>query len=81
MPRQRLNQTSSKISEQYSILVRERLADSLDEPEQIQMIGDMEDRVIHDIIDYLILPQGRYPESFVLISLWEVCFHNFVYHL
>ena len=37
MPRQMLNQTSSKISEQYSILVRERLADILDEPEQIQM--------------------------------------------
>ena len=35
--------------------------------------GDMEDMVILDVIDDLILPQGRYPESFVLISLLEVC--------
>ena len=32
----------------------------------------MEDRVIHDIIDYLILFQERYPESFLLISVLEV---------
>ena len=33
----------------------------------------MEDRFILDVMDDLILPQGRYPESFVLISLLEVC--------
>ena len=33
----------------------------------------MEDMVIHDIMDYLILPQGRYPESFMLIYSLEVC--------
>ena len=42
MPRQMLNQTSSKISEQYSILVRERLGDILDEPEQ-NLRGYLED--------------------------------------
>ena len=34
---------------------------------------DMEDMVIPDVMDDLILPQGRYPESFMLISLLEVC--------
>ena len=29
--------------------------------------------VIPDVIDLLILPQGKYPESFVFISLLEVC--------
>ena len=29
--------------------------------------------VIPDVIDLLILPQGKYPESFMLISLLEVC--------
>ena len=29
--------------------------------------------IILDVIDDLILPQGRYPESFVLTSLLEVC--------
>ena len=29
--------------------------------------------VIPDVMDDLILPQGRYPESFMLISLLEVC--------
>ena len=33
----------------------------------------MEDRVIRDIMNYVFLPQGRYPENFVLISLLEVC--------
>ena len=33
----------------------------------------MEDMVIPDVMDDLILPQGRYPESFMLISLLEVC--------
>ena len=34
---------------------------------------DLEDMVIPDVTGDLILPQGRYPESFVLISLVEVC--------
>ena len=29
--------------------------------------------VLTDVMDDLILPQGRYPKSFVLISLLEVC--------
>ena len=33
----------------------------------------MEDRVIPDIMNHVFLPQGRYPENFVLISLLEVC--------
>ena len=33
----------------------------------------MEDRFILDVLDDPILPKGRYPESFVLISLLEVC--------
>ena len=35
-----------------------------------QRLGGM---VITDVMDDLILPQGRYPESFVLISLLEEC--------
>ena len=34
---------------------------------------DMEDRVIPDVIYDVFLPQGRYPENFVLISQLEVC--------
>ena len=34
---------------------------------------ELEDMVIPDVMDDLILPQGRYPESFMLISLLEVC--------
>ena len=34
---------------------------------------DLEDRVILDDMDDHILPPGRYPENFVLISLLEVC--------
>ena len=34
---------------------------------------DMEDRVIPDVMDHVYLPQGRYPENFMLISLLEVC--------
>ena len=34
---------------------------------------DMEDMAIPDVMDDLILSQGRYPESFMLISLLEVC--------
>ena len=30
---------------------------------------DIEGRFIHDIMYYLILPQGRFPESFILKSL------------
>ena len=33
----------------------------------------MEDRVIPDVINDVFLPQGRYPENFVMISLLEVC--------
>ena len=37
------------------------------------LTGDMEDVVIHYVMGDPILPQGRYPESFMLISLLEVC--------
>ena len=33
----------------------------------------MEDMVIPDIMNYVFLPQGRYPENFMLISQWKVC--------
>ena len=33
----------------------------------------MDDRVIPDVISDVLLPQGRYPENFVLISQLEVC--------
>ena len=33
----------------------------------------MEDMVIPDVMNDVFLPQGRYPENFVLISHWEVC--------
>ena len=33
----------------------------------------MEDLVIPDIMNDVFLPQGRYPENFVLISLLEMC--------
>ena len=33
----------------------------------------MDDRVIPDVISDILLPQGRYPENFVLISQLEVC--------
>ena len=33
----------------------------------------MEDRVISDVMKDVLLPQGRYPENFVLISQLEVC--------
>ena len=36
-------------------------------------MGDMEDRVIPDVMNDVFLPQGRYPENFVLISQLEVC--------
>ena len=34
---------------------------------------DMDDRVIPDVMDDILLPQGRYPENFMFISQWEVC--------
>ena len=33
----------------------------------------MEDMLIPDIMNDVFLPQGRYPENFVLISQLEVC--------
>ena len=37
------------------------------------LTGDTEDRVIPDVMNHVFLPQGRYPENFVLISQLEVC--------
>ena len=37
------------------------------------LTGDMEDRVIPDVMNGVYLHQGRYPENFVLISQLEVC--------
>ena len=37
------------------------------------LTGDMEDRVIPDVINHVFLPQGRYPENFVPISQLEGC--------
>ena len=34
---------------------------------------DMEDMVIPDIMNVVFLPQLRYPENFLMISLLEVC--------
>ena len=34
---------------------------------------DMEDRDILNIMDYIGRPLGRYPKSFLLISLMKVC--------
>ena len=36
-------------------------------------MGDVEDRVIPHVMNGVFLPQGRYPENFVLISQSEVC--------
>ena len=35
------------------------------------LTGDMEDRVIPDVMNDVFLPQGRYPENIVLISQLE----------
>ena len=35
------------------------------------LFGDMDDRVIPDVIPDVLLPQGRYPENFVLIFQLE----------
>ena len=37
------------------------------------LTGDSDEMVILDIVDDLILPQGRYSVQFVLIYLLEVC--------
>ena len=34
---------------------------------------DMDDRAIPDVMSNIIVPQGIYPENFVLISQSEVC--------
>ena len=36
------------------------------------LIEELEDRVILNVMDDLVCPYGRYPESFLLISLLEV---------
>ena len=36
-------------------------------------MGDLDDRVIADIMNGVFLPQGRYPKNFVLISQLEMC--------
>ena len=36
-------------------------------------MGDLDYMVIPDVMDDLVSPPERYPESFVLISLFEVC--------
>ena len=36
------------------------------------LTGDIEDRVIPDVMNDVFLPQGRYPENVVLISQLEV---------
>ena len=38
----------------------------------------MEDMVIPDVMNDVFLPQGRYSENFVLISLFEVCQEGWV---
>ena len=37
------------------------------------LTGDLEDRVILDILDHIGWPPGRFRESLILISLLEVC--------
>ena len=37
------------------------------------LIRDLEGMVVPDVMDDLILPKGRYNESFELITLLEVC--------
>ena len=34
------------------------------------LTGDMEERVIHEVMDVLGRPRGSYPESVVLLSLF-----------
>ena len=37
------------------------------------LTGDLEVKVIPDVMDDLIIPQGKDPENFELISLLKVC--------
>ena len=37
------------------------------------LTGDMDERVIADVMNDVLFLQGRYPENFVLISQFEVC--------
>ena len=37
------------------------------------LTGNLEDRVILEVMDDLVLPEKRYPESFGLIYSLEVC--------
>ena len=34
---------------------------------------DIDERIIPDVMNDVLLPQGRYPENFVLISQLKVC--------
>ena len=34
---------------------------------------DMDDGIIVDIMNNVLLPQGKYPEQFIMISQLEVC--------
>ena len=42
------------------------------------MTRDIKDMVIPDLMNDVFLPQGRYPENFVPISLLEVCQEGWV---
>ena len=33
----------------------------------------MDERVIHEVMNYVLLPQGRYLENLMMISQWELC--------
>ena len=37
------------------------------------LTGDLEDRIIVDVMQDIVWPKGRYPEIFVFISLLKVC--------
>ena len=37
------------------------------------LTNNLDDRVIPEVMNDVLLPQGRYPENFVLISQLEVC--------
>ena len=38
----------------------------------MNLTGYMDDRVIPDVMNDVLLPQGRYPENFMLMLQWEV---------
>ena len=44
------------------------------------LTGDIEDRVILDVMDDFVWPQGSYPESFTSISSLEMCQERGVLH-